>query len=275
MVVLVRYGELALKSPYVRRQLEDRLLTNVQEMFAANGQTCIVRRERGRLFVHADDEAAAVRLLRRVFGIVSVSPAVETSADLPVLTEAVTAFAKGILEPHTSFAIRARRSGEHPYTSQDLGRVLGRAVQEAVSDLTVDLDTPDRELHVEVRGNRAYVFHEIVDGPGGLPLGTQGDVSATVDAPAGMVAAWLVMRRGCRVLVRGSGTPVDALRAWDPHLRVANEGEVDGTSAREAAVTATIDLEAIDPEEGRLALTPLVGLTPAEIEALARKIEDA
>src|SRR2546422_10661017 len=37
MVILVRFGELALKSPYVRRQLRDRLVANIQDLFAAEG----------------------------------------------------------------------------------------------------------------------------------------------------------------------------------------------------------------------------------------------
>src|SRR2546427_10998953 len=37
MVLLVRFGELALKSPYVRRHLRDRLVGNIQGPFAPEG----------------------------------------------------------------------------------------------------------------------------------------------------------------------------------------------------------------------------------------------
>src|SRR2546427_7797528 len=203
VVLLVGYGEMALKSTYVRGHWEYHLAANVRDMFAANDVECVVKTERGRLFVYADDEVAALKLLRRVFGIVSISPAKEALAKLETLTTAVVDYARPLLAAGQTFAIRPRRSGQHPYTSQDLARVLGRAVLGAIPGLTVDLDEPDVELNVEVRGPRAYVFHEIASGAGGLPLGSQGTVLAIADDEPGMVATWLVMRRGCRARVSG------------------------------------------------------------------------
>src|SRR2546422_5372069 len=187
-------------------------------MFAANGVECVVKVVRGRVFVHAEDEAAAVRLLRRVFGIVSVSPAKEVKSDLETLTREVVAYAKDVLRPGTSFAIRARRSGEHPYTSQEFAKVAGKAIQDAIPGLAVNLSAPNHEIHVEIRGPRAYLFREIVGGPGGLPLGSQGEVLAVIRDEADLVAAWLLMRRGGPAPGAGPAPLLAALRRWDPRL---------------------------------------------------------
>ncbi len=277
MVLLVRYGELALKSPYVRRQLEDRLAANVQAMFAANGVECVLKLERGRLFVHADDESAAIRLLRRVFGIVSISAAKETSSELGSLTQELVAYAQGLLHAGMSFAIRPRRSGQHPYTSQDLARSLGKAVQDAIPGLAVNLEAPDQELHVEVRGPRAYVFHGVDEGPGGLPLGSQGDVLAIADDVAGLVATWLVMRRGCRARVAGREPFLAALRAWDPKLEVLAESSSSALASLAASKGIPLVLpRATDPvPPGVFALRPLAGLPGAEVEAIAARIRAA
>lgn len=283
LVVLVRYGELALKSRYVRRQLEDRLVTNVREMFAANEVECILHSERGRVFVHAEDEGAALRLLRRVFGIVSVSPAEEAPSDLEALTREVVAYARGVLEPGTSFAIRARRSGEHPYTSPELARVLGRAVQDAIPDLAVNLDAPDRQIHVDVRGPRAYVFHEVVKGPGGLPLGSQGKVLAPIEDDEGLVAAWLMMRRGCRVVAAGDEPTVSILRKWDPQLIVVNPAVGDGLVRLAAKMRVPfLAVPDRDPAQASkagdvpvLVSHPLIGLADAEVSRLSRMVHAA
>lgn len=279
MVLLVRYGELSLKSRYVRRQLEDRLATNVQEMFAANGVECVLKLERGRVFVHADDEPAAVRLLQRVFGIVSISPAKEAPSDLPELTEFVAGHALTLLEPGMTFAIRPQRSGQHPYTSRDLARVLGQAVRDAIPGVSVDLGTPDREIHVEVRGPRAYVFHETADGPGGLPLGSQGKAIAVAEDEAGMVAAWLIMRRGCRVKVAGREPFVAALRRWDPGLGTLEPSEpgplLELAAKKDLPLVVAWrfdDAHAQEPEK-TFVLRPLAGLLDEEIERLAQTIQ--
>jgi len=121
-----------------------------------------------------------------------------------------------------SFAIRARRSGTHPYTSQDLGREAGSAVWTAVPGLRVDLTNPEREIFIEVRENKAYIFHETLSGPGGLPLGTQGRAVGLVESELDLVSAWLLMRRGARttLAVIGDEAIVEPLRRWDVHLKV-------------------------------------------------------
>lgn len=279
MVLLVRYGELSLKSRYVRRQLEDRLVSNVQEMFAANGVECVVKRERGRLFVHAEDEAGALRLLRRVFGIVSISAAKEAVSDLERLTKFVADSAKDLLEPGMTFAIRPSRSGQHPYTSRDLGRVLGQAVRDAVPGAEVDLDIPDREIHVEVRGPRAYVFRDISEGPGGLPLGSQGEVFANGEDEAGMVATWLVMRRGCRARVAGREPFLAALRSWNPRLESLEPMPVTHlvSLAAEKGIPLVLAQRDVGTEgdTGPFLLHPLVGLSDTEIARIAQRIREA
>lgn len=277
MVLLVRYGELSLKSPYVRRQLEDRLAANVQDMFAANGVECVVRMERGRVFVHAEDEAAAVRLLRRVFGIVSISAAKETTSDLEPLTKFVADYARALLEPGMTFAIRPQRSGQHPYTSRDLARILGQAVRDAVPGVAVDLDAPDREIGVEVRERRAYAFHETVDGPGGLPLGSQGEVLAAAEDEAGMVATWLIMRRGCRARVAGREPFLAALRKWDPRLEALPETSIESLTGRATQEGIPIVLpssEAIGGESP-FRLDPLAAFADVDRRSIADRIRNA
>jgi len=279
VVLLVRYGEMSLKSPYVRRQLEDRLASNTHEMFASSGVECVVRRERGRLWVHADDEPAAIRLLRRVFGIVSISPAAETTSDLESLTKFVADYARLRLEAGTTFAIRAHRSGQHPYTSQDLARVLGQAVRDAIPGVAVNLGAPDWTIQVEVRGPRAYVFHEIVDGPGGLPLGSQGEVYAVAQDEAGMVATWLIMRRGCRAKVAGREPFVAALRLWDPRLDAFEhvaEAALEKLAADKGAPLVLSTRERSMRKGGRpFRMDPLAGLSDEDVEALARRVREA
>ena len=86
------------------------------------------------------------------------------------------------------------------FSGGDVERVGGAAVLDRVGG-RVDLDDPDRVYRVECRADEAFVSATQYDGPGGLPVGTQGTVVALVsggiDSP---VAAWHLLRRGCRVV---------------------------------------------------------------------------
>ncbi len=285
MVLLVRFGELALKSKFVRRQLRDRLVGNIQDLFAAERVECLTRADQGRIYVDVEDVPAATSALKRVFGIVSFSPAQAVSSDPEAIAGVVVELAKARLMEGGRFAIRTRRSGTHPYSSQDLAVLLGRRVQDAVPEAKVDLTNPGVEIHVEVRENRSYVFTEITEGPGGLPMGSQGRALALVESEAGMVAAWLAMKRGCKVTVAApEGSKAhEPLRRWDVHLKVlswtsgADLEELVKVSQSEAVFLGS-RMDEIPSEKPALSVPvfhPVAGLDEGHLRLAARRIAAA
>ncbi len=287
MVLLVRFGEIALKSRYVRRQLRDRLVANIQDGFAAEGVECVTEADEARIYVHADDVARARSILTRVFGVVSVSPAAEGHGDIAALTALALKEADAArLGPGVTFAIRARRVGSHPFTSTDLAKHIGGAVLDAHPGAKVNLGAPQVEIHVEVRENRGFVFREFWPGPGGLPLGSQGRALALVEGAAGMVAAWMGMKRGCRVVVAAmpGAAEVDALRRWEPGLKMLEwpaERPLEDLVrvARAGAVLLGTRGQGFDPTT-RPTLSvpvfePVIGMDDGEVAALAARIRAA
>jgi len=286
MVLLVRFGELALKSRFVRRQLRDRLVANIQDLFAAEGVECITEADEARVYVHVDDVSGARGILARVFGVVSVSPAIETKATVESLREGVLGEAMRALGSGKTFALRTRRVGTHPFTSQDLAKILGDDVRRATPDARVNLNKPDVEIHIEVRQNRGFVFREVWPGPGGLPLGSQGRALALVTDEAGLVAAWMGMKRGCRVTIAApeDGALVGPLRRWDVRLKVLDLPTADGLVdlvkiARADAVFLGTRWPAFESDHRPLLpvpiFEPVIGLTPDEIDGLATRIRAA
>ena len=63
-------------------------------------------------------------------------------------------------------------------------------------EMTVDVHKPDVTIHIEIRG-RIYIYSEVIPGPGGMPLGTNGRsmllLSGGIDSP---VAGYMVAKRG-------------------------------------------------------------------------------
>ncbi len=283
MVLLVRFGEIALKSRYVRRQLRDRLVANIQDLFAAEGVECVTEADEARVYVHVDDPIRARPILGRVFGVVSISPAAEGHGDIETLRRLAVEEAERANVAGSTFAVRARRVGSHPFTSQDLAKEIGRAILDACPGAKVHLDAPAVEIHVEVRENRGFVFREFWPGPGGLPLGSQGRALAVVDDEAGMVSAWMAMKRGCRVVVAAlPGSPeADALRPWEPGMKILEMAVPENLEelvriARAGAVFLGTRGTEFDPERRPKVsvpvFEPVIGLPEAEVVALAARI---
>ncbi len=285
-LLLVRYGELALKSAPVRREFEAALRRNLLDQFVRAGLPARVRADHGHLYVEADDAARAAPLVARVFGVTSVSVVHEVPTVRAEITRELLDLAAPRLRPGASFAVRARRTGQHPFSSQELARDLGGDLLDrfAPLGLRVDLEQPDVELFVEVRGPRTYLYFDRTPGPGGLPLGVAGHLVAYVDGSRAALGAWLMMKRGCRVgLVVGAGGEPYAdtvLARYDPNVRriAAPEGPEGWAAAVGELAEAThadgvvlpIGVEAYPGVLGRwgdrVVFSPTIGLTDAEVE---------
>ncbi|MCJ7443298.1 MAG: tRNA 4-thiouridine(8) synthase ThiI [Methanotrichaceae archaeon] len=194
-IVLVRYGEIALKDKWTRQNWEKILAGNISFNIRSEGIKAKISRKEGRIFIHTSDPQAG-KIASRVFGVVSISPAQSVNPDLSEISKSAVSIASNI-KP-SSFAIRPRRSGG-TLASEEIGRIVGEAVRNATCS-SVDLDNPDLEIFVEARRDKAYIFTEIIKGMGGLPVGSQGKmltlISGGIDSP---VAAWMMMKRGCPI----------------------------------------------------------------------------
>ena len=210
MVLLLRLGEITIKGARTRRRFEGLLLRNIGDALHSNGITYRARMEGGRVFVYSDDELRAAQVLRRVFGVKSLSLAQEVEFEgLNDLVEKATVYFSSVVKGR-SFAVRARRAGSHPFTSLDVERELGaRLLREGGA--RVDLERPEVTAYVEIRGRRAYLFTEVIEAYGGLPIGSEGKVIALVSGGFdSAVAAWYMLRRGAEVhyLLCSLGGPV-------------------------------------------------------------------
>ena len=281
MLYLVRYGEIGLKSSQVRRRLRDRLVTNIQDSFLNEGVECLTSAEEGRVYVRSENHEVASHILSRTFGVVSFSPVEECSSSIEDIKKSVMEHFKDDLKEGVSFAIRARRSGTHPYSSQDLAVELGSAVMSTFEGLSVDLTEPDLEIFVEVRGKDVYLYREIIRGPAGLPLGSQGKVLGRVEDINDAVSCWLMMKRGCKVLFahRNGDNLVKVLESWDPKPRshqVKDYSEMDDLATKlkvEGLVFGNdIDNLEFEKKEFLAIFYPVVGLSPEEISSLAERI---
>jgi thiamine biosynthesis protein ThiI len=195
-IILVRYGELSLKSAYVRRYFESILVRNITQALAQEKLQGTITKDRGRIYVKTSHIEQCCGILRKIFGIVSVSPAVETTAHPEDISTVALELMTESLTKQQSFAIRATRTGTHPFTSQDIAVHVGNDIVRNIH-ASVDLTSPEVELFIEVREKKAFLFTEKIKGVGGLPRGTQGTVLALIDTPGSLLAAWYLMHRGC------------------------------------------------------------------------------
>ena len=196
--VIVHYAELALKGKN-RPWFIHTLVRNIRHA-VADLDVIRVRPLMGRIeakFGPAADWEEVRARLSGLPGIGNFSKATHVEPDLEAITQGIVAALPG--RTAKSFRIAARRADKRfPIPSPDIERAVGRAVQD-VTGWPVDLSNPDLVIRIEMVTSDAFFFFGKERGPGGLPVGTSGRVlcllSGGIDSP---VAAWRLMRRGCR-----------------------------------------------------------------------------
>jgi tRNA uracil 4-sulfurtransferase len=195
LLILVRLGgEVTIKSRRTRMAFMRRLERNIRDALDSADIEHRIEAAWGRLFVRASSHMA-LPALSRVFGISSLSLVErELAADLDTIVAEATAHFRAAVAGRR-FAVRARRTGQHSFSSQDIERQLGAALVPFAAG--VDLSSPEVTVFVEVRDAAAYLFSERTVGAGGLPLGVEGRAVALLSGGFdSAVAAWLLMKRG-------------------------------------------------------------------------------
>ena len=198
--VVVHYQEIALKGRN-RPWFVARLVRNLREVLR-DLDVREVRALMGRIEIGLGPAAEwpAIReRLTRVFGISNFARAARVPLDVEAIANEIIRDL-GDLETE-AFRVSARRADKRfPLTSPQIEREVGGRIK-AARGWRVDLSHPQLTIHVEALSHEAFYFFGKDRGPGGLPTGVSGRVacllSGGIDSP---VAAWRMMRRGCRVL---------------------------------------------------------------------------
>ena len=198
--ILVHYHEINLKGRN-RNWFENHLQQHIISILRGF-EFESVQRFAGRLLIGLHPGSPIEEItnrLKRVFGIANFCVAWEVKAEMEAIKSGLTELIP--LSSFQSFKIDSRRgTKEFPLDSQQLNQQLGGFVQE-ITKAEVRMKNPDTVFYVEIVSGRAFLYLSKIPGSGGLPSGTGGKVlcllSGGIDSP---VAAFRMMRRGCRVL---------------------------------------------------------------------------
>ncbi len=218
---IVRYGEVALKGrnkPYFERMLIERIKKVTKDL-----NDIQVVREEGLIMVYAPEELPAEEITRRVtrvFGVDTVSPAVEVIPNINVINEAAISYVQKLIDEKgiKTFKVEGKRSDKSfPIESPQIGKLVGAEILKACKVLKVDVHNPDCMLYVHVRKGKCLIYDQKISGCGGLPPGTNGRgmvlLSGGIDSP---VAAWMMAKRG--MIIEGihyHSYPYTSQRAWE------------------------------------------------------------
>ena len=198
---MIRYGELSTKGKN-RRTFINRLALNVQKSLIDFPKVKVIaERDRMHLLLNGEDSDEIIPLLTKIFGIQTFSPSIRVEKDIEVIKQTAQAIMQEIYTGKETFRISTKRS-DHDFIqdTNELNLTLGNAIVDIFPDIKAQMKQPDINLRVEIRVEGAYLSYEMLQGAGGLPVGTAGKgmlmLSGGIDSP---VAGYFAMKRGVEI----------------------------------------------------------------------------
>ncbi|SFC57907.1 thiamine biosynthesis protein ThiI [Bacillus sp. OV322] len=196
--IIIRYGEISTKKRN-RKAFVDKLRTHIKWTLRDFAEIKITSsRDRMFIILNGADHVRIIALLKEVFGIQSLSPALKTGLDIEEVKNAALFYLSQLSGSIETFKISTRRADKtYPYNTDEMNHALGGHLLRNMDGLKVDVRNPDLNLRVEIRQDAIYLTGEIIPGAGGLPFGSSGKamlmLSGGIDSP---VAGFLSMKRG-------------------------------------------------------------------------------
>ncbi|MCX6802133.1 MAG: THUMP domain-containing protein [Candidatus Diapherotrites archaeon] len=197
--------EIFLKSERVKLYFNKKLRENIKCALSRNNiEFSELEQGRGRMFLQCKEIAKAREVLGRIFGIHAIAPVFAFSApDLLAIKSAAVEYCQGRIKEGT-FAVKAVRSGEQSFSSQEIERAVGAAVLQAFPKLKVNLSKPEQKISIEIYEEQGLCYVDETPCFGGLPQGVEGSVAMFFSGKKEeAAAAWLLMKRGCNVFPVG------------------------------------------------------------------------
>lgn len=201
---LIKYAEIAIKGKN-RYLFEDALVKQMRIALSKVEGEFRVTKEQGRVYVFCPEEYdfdEAVEALQKVFGIVEICPVViyEDQGFEQMAKDVVSYMHARYPEYVGTFKMYTRRAKKsYPMTSMEVSAEIGGRILDEFPNASVDVHEPQLTVSVEIR-DKIYVYSDSIQGPGGMPIGTNGKamllLSGGIDSP---VAGYMIAKRGVKI----------------------------------------------------------------------------
>jgi len=232
--ILCHFGELHLKGKN-KIHFEHRLISNITDCFKKNNISYEkITRSFARLIIKTNDKKA-IRYLPYIFGLSYIFPSVKTIATLEEIAK-VSLKLSSKIKPTNTFKINTIRANKSHPSSLEINTKIGKMIAEHTK-AKVKLDNPDCSINIQLLDS-AYISIEKIPCLNGLPLGIEGRVFALIEDKNSLLAAFLMMKRGCSLIpVSFKDINLDLLKKYAygfdlKLIRIKNIEEIESLSKK-------------------------------------------
>ncbi|CAH0532944.1 tRNA sulfurtransferase [Vibrio stylophorae] len=197
------HPEIIVKSDSVRKRFTKILESNLRNILKRQTDQVSVYNRWDHIAVFCKDpsqDAFVLQTLTNTPGIHHVLQVQQSEfTDLHDIYERTLALMGKDLEGKT-FCVRAKRRGQHDFTSIEVERYVGGGLNQAIASASVKLKKPDVTVQLDIDYDKLNLIEARYQGLGGFPLGTQEDVLSLISGGFDSgVSSYMHIKRGSKV----------------------------------------------------------------------------
>ncbi|AWB67596.1 tRNA 4-thiouridine(8) synthase ThiI [Saccharobesus litoralis] len=199
--VIKFHAEIAIKSKSVRKRFIKMLESNVKNVLRRIDEKPWVQRNWDYIDVKVSEEHkdACLEALCHIPGIAQVHEVTQSSYTNfdDICRQVLPVYQSQIV--NKTFRVKVKRRGNHDFTSIDLERYVGGALNQSVESASVKLKDADFIVDLEVDGDQLLMIAKKHKGLGGFPIATQEDTLSLISGGFDSgVSSYLMIRKGSR-----------------------------------------------------------------------------
>ncbi|MBI5392802.1 hypothetical protein HZA96_02940 [Candidatus Woesearchaeota archaeon] len=225
---IIRYAEIATKGKN-RYVFEELLMENIKQFLNKQNIAYLsLKNPRGRILLHLktfnedssytydaiiDEYNQIIKRLKYIFGIASYSIAIVIADSIKNIKQTILSYFSAQLKNCATFRISTQRIDKNAIPSIELDKAIGEFVVNTFQK-KVNLKHAELDFGIELMDNKAFLFTNKIISYGGLPVGIEGAVIAYIEDKRSILAAVLMLKRGCKVIFFGSKDILDKYRLF-------------------------------------------------------------
>ena len=200
-LIIKFFAEVTIKSPQVRKRFISQLRKNLKVLLKPiDPQVQLSGNWDSLEVITGDDSAMQAQIIERLQNTPGINHIHEVREyPLGTLDELAELCVERFSErlAGKTFAVRCKRVGKHPFTSNDVNREIGARLMVASGAAGVSLREPQEVVQLEIRQQRVFLIQARHEGIGGFPLGTMEPVLSLMSGGFdSTVASYQMLQRG-------------------------------------------------------------------------------
>lgn len=195
------FPEIMVKGHAVKKKMVSQLHDNLRTIFTRQLPDIEMKRYWDKLEVFCQDAESdwVLKILTHTPGVEQVLSVSQSRAlTLDEIAEQVAQRSVSKIDGKT-FAVRAKRTGTHSFTSSDMERHVGGYLLAQGNSAGVNLKHPEVKVELEYHDQQLNFIEARHKGLGGYPLGSQGEVLSLMSGGFdSTIASFLTLKRGVK-----------------------------------------------------------------------------